>query len=367
MIPCELHNQIGNHVPYIHTKFTRPRQADDNKFIYLISDTHNGSVSGRYRDPNYQFWEWLTDVTIPARVVRAVKNKKCIILIDDTQEGHERSIIDIHIKLWCRANGFDQQDRDHIVYMTGNLNYHPTNTYTVISKPFIVDVCRYVWFDNWGGGIERIADKKRFTRICKERLLADWHYKFISLQQRPRRFRIELRDKLRSRYSDSESICTMKQGVASDDLSNASGIEVSPYDTNIDSEYGWPQITTEHFVHIPYAVVSETNFYGIEKKLVTEKAIKNLIYPQPFVLCGYQNQIEDLRQMGFQLYDDLVDHTYNTLPDTQRMDGLINELDRLTQLEPSDYTEQALHNRNIVSTSDCFGEVYTQLFKILFD
>ena len=100
---------------------------------------------------------------------------------------------------------------------------------------------------------------------------------------------------------------------------------------------------------------------------MTEKAIKNLIYPQPFVLCGYQNQIEDLRQMGFQLYDDLVDHTYNTLPDKQRMDGLINELDRLTQLEPSDYTEQALHNRNIVSTSDCFGEVYTQLFKMLFD
>ena len=359
MITCKLHNQIDDFIPYIHSKFVTTDTIDEH-FVYLISDTSPGAVGGRYRQSSGDLFCWLDSVNLPKYVISAVRNKKCVIVIDDTQEGFKKSDVDNNLKAFITRHRLNNCAK-YILYLTGNLAYEDSEFYSVIKRPFVIDVCKHVWFGNWDNGRQKSICQDNFENIVDVRSKSEWEYKFVSLQQRPRDFRIELRDKLRSIYDKDISICTMKKGSAGDDLSNSKSIERSPYDTSIDKEYPWYQITSEHFSHIKYAVVSETEYYGEDKKLLTEKIIKNLIYPQPFVFLGYKNQLQDIRNLGFKIYDDLINHSYDGLNDDERMDAAIQELERVLDIDPINYREHALFNCNIIKNTDNFKEVYNHI------
>ena len=367
MIHCKLHNQIDNFIPYIHSNFvTTDDVSDTNTFVYLISDTTPGAISGRYRRSSGDLFCWLDDVHLPEYVVSSVKNKKCVIIIDDTQEGFKKSDVDNNLKKFISRYELDTENcNKYVLYLTGNLAYEDSEFYSVIKRPFIIDVCKQVWFGNWDRGLQKSIHNDNFKKIVDNRSNTNWKYKFVSLQQRPRDFRVELRNKLRNSYDSNMSICTLKSGSAGDDLSNSKSIETSPYDTIINKEYPWYQITSEHFSHVKYAIVSETEYYGEDKKLLTEKIVKNLIYPQPFVFIGYRNQLQDIRSLGFKVYDDIIDHSYDTLSDAERMDSAIQELDRVLDIEPANYKEHALFNCSIVQNTDNFKEVYDHVTNLL--
>lgn len=369
MIPCEIYDQYENDIPYIHSKFVVKKNESDDKFVFLITNTSPGSLCGRYT--NYKNWDidlfdWLYYVVLPSYVVDSVKNKNCVVIIDDTMEGFEQHIIDSSITEWMNKNGLNIEDRSNIIYLTGNMAHKSSYMYTVINKPFIIDICRYVWFGNYNNGLNNNIEKANFDMICESRLLHEWSYKFVSLQQRPRDFRIELRNKLRDRYTTDESICTLKSGEIFGMIGDRDSIEVSPYDDTKD-EYLAVEITPEHFMNIPYAVVSECNYYGTDKKLITEKILKNLIYPQPFVFCGYKNQLQHIRTLGFKIYDDLIDHGYDELSDDIRMNKMIDELSRILDIVPDDYINHAIHNRAVVANSNFFGESYEYISQVLFN
>lgn len=366
MITCKLHNQIENFVPYIHSNFVTTDTIGEH-FVYLISDTTPGAISGRHRHTSGDLFCWLDEIDLPAYVVKAVRNNKCAVIIDDTQEGFKKSEVDDNLKKFTARHGLNTADcAKHILYLTSNLAYEDSEFYSVIKRPFIIDVCKHVWFGNWDkNGIQKSIREENFKKIIDARSKKVWDFQFVSLQQRPRDFRIELRNKLRSKYDKNMSICTLKEGSAGDDLSNSKSIEKSPYDTIIDKEYPWYQITSEHFSHVKYAVVSETEYYGEDKKLLTEKIIKNLIYPQPFVFIGYKKQLQDIRNLGFKVYDDLVDHSYDNLNDDERMNAAIQELDRILNIDPENYKEHALFNCDVVQNTDNFKEVYDHVEKLI--
>ena len=110
--------------------------------------------------------------------------------------------------------------------------------------------------------------------------------------------------------------------------------------------------------------MSETEYYGDDKRLITEKVIKNLIYPQPFVFCGSRGQVAYLQSLGFKVYDDMINHSYDLLPDDKRMDKMIEELDRIIKEGPRDYAAHASYNINIIKGMDHFKEVFDRVLNI---
>lgn len=68
--------------------------------------------------------------------------------------------------------------------------------------------------------------------------------------------------------------------------------------------------------------------------LLSEKTFKPIASGQLFVLLGSPGSVEYLRDAGFDLFDDLIDHSYDTVLDLrQRIKMIVDQLDHLVQLD----------------------------------
>jgi hypothetical protein len=68
-------------------------------------------------------------------------------------------------------------------------------------------------------------------------------------------------------------------------------------------------------------IVIETHLDADQSQgaFLTEKTYKCLKFGQPFVLLGTAGSVQQLRQHGYSVYDDVIDHGYDDIPDaTQR-------------------------------------------------
>jgi len=60
---------------------------------------------------------------------------------------------------------------------------------------------------------------------------------------------------------------------------------------------------------------------------VTEKTFKAILLEQPFICLGYMTQNRILQEYGFELYDEIIDYTFDSKPNLkERIDGVINNL-----------------------------------------
>lgn len=69
-------------------------------------------------------------------------------------------------------------------------------------------------------------------------------------------------------------------------------------------------------------IVTET-IYNDPVGIVTEKTILALLSCQIPIVIGYQGIVDDCRSLGFDMFDDLVDTSYDTLPNDQRAEAAI--------------------------------------------
>jgi len=63
-----------------------------------------------------------------------------------------------------------------------------------------------------------------------------------------------------------------------------------------------------------YSIVAETNWVN-HYSFYTEKTIKPIIGRRLFVMLGGQYQLRNLKQLGFQSFDTVIDETYDTIED----------------------------------------------------
>lgn len=93
--------------------------------------------------------------------------------------------------------------------------------------------------------------------------------------------------------------------------------------------------TNNHFAFTRACVniVTETQS-RIDTPSITEKTLKPIISNQFFILIGQPGCIRFLRQIGFDVFDDVIDHSYdNILDDRERIKAVISEIDRLNSLD----------------------------------
>jgi hypothetical protein len=68
------------------------------------------------------------------------------------------------------------------------------------------------------------------------------------------------------------------------------------------------------YQHSLYSIVTETNFENYF--FFSEKTAKPLYAGRPFVFFGAQGQLQDLKQLGFQTFDSIIDESYDAIDNT---------------------------------------------------
>lgn len=100
------------------------------------------------------------------------------------------------------------------------------------------------------------------------------------------------------------------------------------------------------------SIVIETFFEETDMICFTEKTMRVLQLPRPWLLFGNPGSVTKLREWGFDVFDDWIDHSYDAELDPIRRQRLI--LDQIhstipyTQSLLDNFEERAKHNRNLL-------------------
>jgi hypothetical protein len=81
-------------------------------------------------------------------------------------------------------------------------------------------------------------------------------------------------------------------------------------------------------------VVSEPQYYERELSTFTsEKVFKPIACYHPFIVLGGKGELDILKRRGYRTFSKWFDESYDTLPDTQRMDAIIEVLKYIDSIE----------------------------------
>lgn len=97
---------------------------------------------------------------------------------------------------------------------------------------------------------------------------------------------------------------------------------------------------TDCYIHI----VTETT--ACDRIFISEKAWKPLINMQLTLVLGNAGTIALMRKHGFDMFDDIIDHSYDLEPDwKKRADMILAESDRLVKLDLENIFKETYHRR----------------------
>lgn len=106
-----------------------------------------------------------------------------------------------------------------------------------------------------------------------------------------------------------------------------------------------------------FSIILETYFNRVDCKIVTEKTWRAIQLPRPWLLFAATGTVERLRQLGFDVFDDYVNHDYDTHDTSEtcdmRQQSILAEAEKLMSLcvTPhilADWNRRANHNRKIL-------------------
>jgi hypothetical protein len=99
------------------------------------------------------------------------------------------------------------------------------------------------------------------------------------------------------------------------------------------------------------SLVIETFFEPNEYICYTEKTWRAIQLPVPMLLFSAQYAIENLRNWGFDVFDNVVDHSYDTEPNYHtRQQMILQQLGTPIEYNPTEFEQKAIHNRNLLKT-----------------
>lgn len=107
-------------------------------------------------------------------------------------------------------------------------------------------------------------------------------------------------------------------------------------------------------VDVKLNLVIETYFEATHTVAFSEKAFRAIQLPRPFMIYGNPGSIGALRDVGFDVFDDVIDHSYdNELDPIKRQIIMLDQLESLqnmcyTNETLDEYSIRARHNRDLL-------------------
>lgn len=108
-------------------------------------------------------------------------------------------------------------------------------------------------------------------------------------------------------------------------------------------------------INSKFSIVAETWYHDNRVITFSEKTLRCLQLPRPWLLCTVQNGVHQLRNWGFDVLDDIVDHHYDTLESAiERQMAMLDQAEKLMHLNIKKISERcaaaATHNQQILKT-----------------
>jgi hypothetical protein len=138
--------------------------------------------------------------------------------------------------------------------------------------------------------------------------------------------------------------------------------------THIDHEFGkildefildfnsWPLLDNDLFegmAALNLNVYNKSLFHlvaesGVKENIISEKTYKIFYVKQIPIMCGAKNTVSHLRNLGFDMFDDIIDHNvYDGIDDfKRRIDAMHTVLDSVITLDHKQLLEKTKHRRN---------------------
>ena len=102
-----------------------------------------------------------------------------------------------------------------------------------------------------------------------------------------------------------------------------------------------PEVST-HFQQALISVISETT-YEMGDVFLSEKTFRAIAHGHPFIIVGPAETLANLRYLGFETFDGLINESYDTIRDNnKRMAAIVAELKRINGLD--EFSRRALYN-----------------------
>lgn len=175
---------------------------------------------------------------------------------------------------------------------------------------------------------------------------------FISLQRRASISRVKFTKLLLDNFNESQYVLSCgshsnKWLNKTQDLIDA----IQPYslpilvDGLIDSDkkqhYHDNVLFFECFFNIISETSSQTDSDSWKKVFLTEKSFKAFAYRQLPVWFAVPNTVREVRKLGFDVFDDIIDHSYDALNNPEeRMNAVVKEIQRLCEQYSIEKTQQ---------------------------
>ncbi len=83
---------------------------------------------------------------------------------------------------------------------------------------------------------------------------------------------------------------------------------------------------TEIYKNSAINILNESKYsseiLSIPYTFISEKTFRALAFPRPFIVIGQRHTLRNLQKMGFRTFSDIIDESYDDLPDSERMDRI---------------------------------------------
>jgi|15BtaG_2_1085339.scaffolds.fasta_scaffold00255_19 hypothetical protein len=323
-------------------------------FYYVNLDTNRlGQLdffcSAFRRDSGYMTWQ------LPDDVAEDVDNGRCKIVLDNSLEGFPVKNFD-----WDVFYERTKLKPENFIFVTGDFSLSLNDRIpTVYRNSWERSMMRYTNIrDLW---------QKRMYEHCANRLQRPFKGIALNRLMRPHRIMIAklINDrKLQSAINYSFGIVT-HHGDNAPDVVNRIPEQVENIVAGTSQIFGVPYELLENFVHEHgekniiqeeglnlhinqatnyenailqaydesyFSLVAETNYY--QKTIFqSEKIFKPIMMLQPFVVAAEPGAIQAMRDLGYDVFDDYLNHSYDEIKDhMERMIALFNEVERLSAI-----------------------------------
>jgi len=138
--------------------------------------------------------------------------------------------------------------------------------------------------------------------------------------------------------------------------------QISQYNQSYFSQHAWLKnkipyknfdLTLEQAViNSKVSIILETNAPDPKKILFSEKTWRQIQLPRPWVMLNNLYSVKYLKDLGFDVFDDYVDHSYDSEPNYEKKQQMIiSQLKKLRNFDDvmlNDLERRTKHNQNIL-------------------
>ena len=118
----------------------------------------------------------------------------------------------------------------------------------------------------------------------------------------------------------------------------------------------------ELYNHTCFSLVTETR-YKLPLDFVTEKTLQCILALHPALYVSNRYHVKHLRDNGFDVFDDIFDHSYDYLDDDNRITKLLN--DNMNVLDQGISINDNIKARLLVNRDHLLGNFHHKIFKII--